>query len=187
MATSNRRWLLISLVIFCENDGWKLRLRRGFSSRVNHNSETTKCIASKSWCTMIGGDTNINEKSAYCSRFIADPSSGYREVGGFTSNMGRVRAVYRNDTKIVSGRPDAECGRYNAYGPSEFRRILRQRQLWSILSLFLMDDSWMTVIEKRNPLYKWSISRERPCMEIMWGSMRGHSPAPLHLILPVVG
>ena len=174
VATSNRRWLLISLVIFCENDGWKLRLRRGFSSRVNHNSETTKCIASKSWCTMIGGDTNINEKSAYCSRFIADPSSGYREVGGSPAIWGEFVQYTGMTQRLFRGAP-------------EFRRILRQRQLWSILSLFLMDDSWMTVIEKRNPLYKWSISRERPCMEIMWGSMRGHSPAPLHLILPVVG
>ena len=166
MATSNRRWLLISLVIFCENGGWKLRLRRGFSSRVNHGSATANCIASKFWCTMMGGDTNINEKSAYCSRFIADPSSGYRKVGGFASNMGRVRALYRNDTKIVSGRPDAECGRYNAYGTSEFRRILRQRHLWPILSLFLMDDSWMTVIVKRNPLYKWFISESVPAWRL---------------------
>ena len=105
VATSNRRWLLISLVIFCENDGWKLRLRRGFSSRVNHNSETTKCIASKSWCTMIGGDTNINEKSAYCSRFIADPSSGYREVGGSPAIWGEFVQYTGMTQRLFRGAP----------------------------------------------------------------------------------
>lgn len=85
---------------------------------------------------MMGGDTNTNGKSTGCSKFIADPSSGYWKVGGPTSNMGRVQALYRNDTKIVSGRLDAGCGRYNVNGTSEFRRILKRRQSILVLSLF---------------------------------------------------
>lgn len=54
---------------------------------------------------MIGGDTNINEKSAYCSRFIADPSSGYREVGGSPAIWGEFVQYTGMTQRLFRGAP----------------------------------------------------------------------------------